>query len=260
MKSSLAPVFTLPAWRQRIVGRSGSVASTLARSSTSMAPWSSVSTPTSDAVPEPEQPQRPVDGGVPLEARDDPDPRCPDEPVGLDVVAGLLQHPVAPAGDADGVGGLRAGDETDGRAARKAQQILDPAARGTLGRFGGRRHQRVEGVLVPADGQHVGGRGGRRRATDHEAEVARPDRADQVAVGCLEQLVQHLPRWCRAVRQPSAEGLPGVLARRRTGDGSVGRVPPVPGRRPSGPDVELLQVHQASTRWPTRWVVVNKAE
>ena len=203
---------------------------------------------------EAEQPQRAVDGGVPLGAGDDPDPRRPDQPVRLDVVARLLQHPVPAAGDAHGVGRLGAGDEPHRGATRKPEQVLHPAARGPFGRLGSRRQHGVEGVLVPPDGEQVRRRGGGRGAADHEAEVARADRADQVSLRGREQLVDHLVRRRRVLGERQVERGPRVLAGRRTGDGPVAGRGPVLGGDTGDPDEQVL-AHSA-----TRWVVVNSAE
>ncbi len=256
-KSSHAPVFTLPAWRQTIVGRSGSWPSTFSRSSMSMAPCVVGQHADERGRAEAEQLERPVDGRVPLGPGDHPDARCADEAVGLDVVPRLLQHPVPATRDADRVGGLGAGHEADRGSRRQAQQVLHPATRRALGRFGGGRQRGAEGVLVPADGQDVGGRGGRRRPADHEAEEPRTDRSDQVPVGGREQLVDHLVGGRRVVGQRTAERRPRVLARRRTGDGPVADGVPVARAGPRGADEQVLEVAHSGTR---RCVVGNSAE
>ena len=65
-----------------------------ARSPTSIAPFGVGRDRLDDVGAEAEQPQRPVDRGVPLRAGDHPDPRRAEQARALDVPAGLGQHVV----------------------------------------------------------------------------------------------------------------------------------------------------------------------
>ena len=140
---------------------------------------------------EAEHPQRSVDGGVALLTADDAYRRRTDQTVALDVPADLGEDVMSRRGEADGVGLLRAGDEADGRAGRESEQLLQPRAGGVLGGQRRRRHRSGEGVLVPPGGDDLGRRGSVEGTADDEAEVARPDAADEAGVGSGNERVEH---------------------------------------------------------------------
>ena len=138
-RSSQAPVFTLPACRQTIVGPAGPAASTRARSPTSIAPLASAATGSTDAGAEAEQPQRPVDGGVPLAAGDHPDPRArrPGRPRSTSQPASASTW-CRPAARPTVFAACAPVHEADRRGRRDAEQLLEPAAGDLLGHHGGR--------------------------------------------------------------------------------------------------------------------------
>ena len=175
-----------------------------------------------DVGAEAEQPQRPVDGGVPLVAGDHPDRRRAEQAVALDVPAGLGQHVVPGGGEADGVGRLAPVTKpTDASAGRPSSSFSQPPATSSAAAAAG-DGDRVERVLVPAGGEHVGrGRRGQ-RAADDEPEVARAG------------------AWRRGRARPRRAGPPAPAPaawERRATDRRTPR-PTRPGRstlRPAGP-------------------------
>jgi hypothetical protein len=143
---------------------------------------------------EPEDPQRPIDGDVPLFADDQPHARRTDQPVPLDVPSGLCQHPVPRRRERGHVRHLTARDERERRVRRQPQQVDQPSARDLL--HGGCRRSRTRqpGVLIPRAHHPVGCDGHRQRAADDEAEVARRPHRGDARLGVGDQLVEHSAR------------------------------------------------------------------
>jgi hypothetical protein len=141
---------------------------------------------------EPEQPQRPVDGHVPLRADEHADLRRAREAVTADVPGDLVEHVPPRGGEAGHVRDLRARDEADRRFAGQTEQLEQPVA-GDLLDHRGRRPADIEaGVLVPGGGEPVGSQCCRQRAADHEAEVAAAGRRHEAGLRSGGELVDDL--------------------------------------------------------------------
>ena len=111
------------------------------------------------------------------------------EAVPLDVPAGGGEHLVTGRRQTDRVGRLRSGDETDGDAGGKSEQVSEPVARDLLDDGGRGRRQIVVGRLVPGRHEQLGGRGGGEGATDDEPEVAGTGRGDDGRLDTGDQLI-----------------------------------------------------------------------
>ncbi len=105
--------------------------------STSMAPWAVVATGSMLRVPKPSRRAARSIVACRSSLATIGDPGCPEETVARDVPAGVSEHALTSDREADGVGGLGAGDEADGRRPGQPQQLLRPRGSGTL-RGGGR--------------------------------------------------------------------------------------------------------------------------
>jgi hypothetical protein len=154
---------------------------------------------------EAEEPERPVDGVVPVGAREDAERWRAGETAFLDVPAGAAQHLVPGGGERGEVGHLRAGDEPDGRVPRQAEEVEQPAAGDLLDRGGGRAHRVEAGVLVPGGGEPVGGERGGRDAADHETEVPAAAGGDQSGRGRGRERGDHVGGRCGRLRNRAAE-------------------------------------------------------
>ena len=191
---------------------------------------------------EAQQPQGPVDRGVPLDTGHDPDDGCAGQPVTLHVPARVGQDVVAPGGQAHGVRLLRTGDEADRGGPGDPQQLLEPPARDLLRRGRRRGEHRVERALVPARRDHVGG-GRRREGTpDHEPEEPGPGAGHEARLGRRHQLLEHVGRLGRALRQGPTQRL---AQRVRTGPGhhrSLPQARAVVGRVLRGREEQRAQV------------------
>ena len=156
---------------------------------------------------EAEQPQRPVDGHVPLLADDHADGRRPGEAVAVHIPADPVEHVEARRGKPRHVRHLGARDEADGRLAGQPEQLDEPFP-GHLLDHRRRRAAGVEaGVLVPGGGEPVGRQGRGNGAADHEAEVAAASRRDDTRLGRLCELCNHLVGVQRLLGHRSAERL-----------------------------------------------------
>ena len=76
--------------------------------------------------------QGPIDGAMPLRARDDPDPWRADQAVAFHVPVHRPEHLLAGGEQPHRVGRLPPGHEADGRVLRDAEQVLQPVTSGFL--------------------------------------------------------------------------------------------------------------------------------
>ncbi len=124
VRSSQAPVLTLPAWAQTMVG---------AAPPAFEGPVQGVDVDGAVGVrgqlhhrrpAQAEQPERGVDAGVALLAGQHPDGRRPGQAALLDVPAGLLEDPVPAGRQPHGVGRRGAGDEAKRARVGDAEQVF----------------------------------------------------------------------------------------------------------------------------------------
>ena len=202
----------LPACRTTIAGPS-LCASAAASASGRIRPCAS--TGTTSGSPETEEPQRQVDGRMPLGAHEHAH-RRPARQTASDVVAGPRQHRVARGCEAGEVGHRRAGHEADRALARQPEQVEHPPPGDLLDRRRGRGQRPQAGVLVPGRGQPVGAQGRRQRAADHHPEEAAGRDRDQPRLARRGQQVDHVRGRGRSVREvaEAADDLVGVDRRR----------------------------------------------
>ena len=204
---SNAPVFTLPACAQTMVGpfvRGQCLRQRIRR----MRPWSSAvdanDLPRSDA----EHAQRADDGHVHFVADDHAQARRALQAVGLDVPAGATQHLVARGRERREVRHMAAGHEADADVRGQPEQLERASAPATSSTTdAGRRHDVEAGVLVPGRREPVGRHGGRQRAAGDEPEIARSGGGDEAGFGGTRQLLDDGQRLGGAVGQaepPSA--------------------------------------------------------
>ena len=160
---------------------------------------------------EAEQAQRGVDRGMRLLAAEDAERRCANQPVTLHIPALAIEDGIPRCGQARRVGALAAGDESDARGVRQAEQLQRPG-RGDLLDGGRGRRQGVEGgVLIPRRDQPVRGERGGQCAADDEPEVPRARGGDQARFGTSGQRVDHRDRVLTPL---------GKLAAEHTADGA----------------------------------------
>ena len=126
-RSSNAPLFTLPAWRQTIVGPAGPAASTRARSVDVDRALVVGRHRLDDVGAQAEEAQGAVDRGVALAVGHHAHRRASGEAAALDVPAHGGEHVVAGRGEGHGVGGLAAGHESERRLGGEPEQVLEPA-------------------------------------------------------------------------------------------------------------------------------------
>ncbi len=184
---SKAPVFTLPACRQRMVGPE-SFGSAAGRSR----PWASTGTRVRRLRPRPKQADGLEQGGVGLLADDHRDRGSPEQALGLHVPAGLPQHRAPGRGQRGEVGHGRPGHEGAGAGRRQTQQLQDPAQADGLQQGGARGHVVKGAVLVPGARQPVGRQRGRQRSADDEAEEPRSGHGHGRRCYRRVQQLQHL--------------------------------------------------------------------
>ena len=98
-------------------------------------------------------------------------------------------------------------------AARAGRAASRAATSSTSG--GGGRHDVQPGVLVPGGGQPVRGERRRQRAAGHEAEVARPGGGDEPGLGRRGQRLEHLHSGRAGVRQREPQAVRVALGAHR---------------------------------------------
>ena len=127
-KSSNEPVFTLPAWRQTISGRSpaGSALGEAVEPQPSLVVG--VDDECTRARPEAEVLERRADRRVRLGADDDVDRRRPGQAVVLDVPAPVGEHPVARRRQTGDVRHLAARRQPEARSRREPEEVDQPRA------------------------------------------------------------------------------------------------------------------------------------
>ena len=152
-----------------------------------------------------EEAQRPVDGAVPLLAREHADPRGTPQPRRAHVPSGPAEHGVQRGRQPGEVGHLRAGHEPDRRVRWQAEQVGRPGARDLLDHGRGGPEDVQARVLVPRGGQPVGGQRRGRRTSDDEAEEPAAARRDHPGPGRRGQVRDHVPRVERPFGQRTAE-------------------------------------------------------
>ena len=173
------------------------------------------------SVPEPEQPERPVDRDVALSAGEDRDGRRPGETVRLHVPADALEHGVASRGETRHVCHLAPGDEGERRGRRDPEQLLEPLARDLLDDRRRRAADDEARVLIPRRRQPVGREGGRERPADDEAEVAPARHADDAGLGCAASSSMTSSGSVGVVGERPSQRCPQLLDARRRPDRSL---------------------------------------
>jgi hypothetical protein len=174
------------------------------------------------SVAEPEQAKRPVDSGVPLDARHDPHLRRAGQAVTAGIPAVVCEHVRPAGGQADGVGRPGAGDKPHGCRGRQPEQLFQPSPGDVLERDGRGRERGVERVLIPAGREQVGDERRVDRAADDKPEEPRPGSADESRRRTGDELVDDAGQRHRAVRQIGVERGGHVLAGRGRADAGAG--------------------------------------
>ncbi len=197
-------------------------------------------------VAQTQQPQGPVDRGVPLHPGHDPDPRCPvspwrstPQPARARTSCRPLASPTVLAAWQPVTNPTLAGGEPE--------QLDEPLPSGFLGRRGGGRQHAVERALVPACGEHLPGGCARERPTDDEPEEAGPGRRHQSALGRRDQRLDDLPGRRRRAGQRPAEGRANRLDRLRCPHGTLRHPRPIPGGDRSGTGQDPSEIIHGST-------------
>ena len=142
-------------------------------------------------IAEPEHPQPGEDRDVRVRADQDETRGRTVQAVRLHVPPRPAQDRVPGRGEPGEVRHGRARREADRRAARKAEQVDEPAARDGLDDRGSRRGHHRRRVLVPDAGQPVRRDRGRQATADHEPEEARPRHRHQPGSGPRARAPHH---------------------------------------------------------------------
>ena len=124
---STAPVLTLPTCAHTIAGRSSRASSMHGERVHPHPPLGVRGDRLDRRGADAEEAQRPVDGAVPLLAREHADPRGTPQPRRAHVPSGPAEHGVQGGRQPGEVGHLRAGHEPDRRVRRQAEQVGRPA-------------------------------------------------------------------------------------------------------------------------------------
>ncbi len=114
--------------------------------------------------------------------------RRAEEALALEVPAGVAQDLCARGGEGGDVGHLCAGGEAAAAGGGQAENFKEPAEDDVFEIGGDRRKIEERGVLIPGDGDPVGGDGDRERAAEDAAEVASAGGGD--GAGAAELLKQ----------------------------------------------------------------------
>ena len=181
-------------------------------------------------VSQPQELQCGKNAGVGVIADQHVDRRRAEQSVGLDVPADTAQHRTARGGETDEVRDGCAGDEPDGRLARKIEQVEQPLRGNGLGRRGGGRGFVVAGVLSPRGGQPVSRDANGVRRADHPAEEPRPGHCAQAGRAALYKLVDDIGRRHAGLRCGHVECGAHVRIRQR-GNGMSHGIAVIGGKR-----------------------------
>ena len=194
---------------------------------------------------EPEHPQSGEDRCVRLGANQQANRRGAEQAVGLDVPACVGEHTMACGGEAREVRHLATGRQAHTCVLGQAEELQKPLASDLLRDRRGGANRITTPVLVPDRRQPVGSDRRVETTADDEAEVPGALRVDEAGTRRRNQLLDHLQRWLRPVRECNAQRRAQLVERRVRADGALGERRQVLGSDLSGA-AEQFGVHPAT--------------